>query len=52
VIKALCFFAGIESNTGQNLEEFSRGILSYADEALENTVVSSFQATLPCLSIS
>jgi len=44
--KDAIFFTGIESNAGQNLENFSRSILSYADEALENTVFPSFQAAL------
>ena len=44
--KDAIFFTGIESNTAQNLENFSRSILSYADEALENTVFASFQAAL------
>ena len=44
--KDAIFFTGIESNAQQNLENFSRSILSYADEALENTVFPSFQAAL------
>lgn len=44
--KEAIFFTGIESNCQQNLENFSRSILSYADEALENTVFPSFQAAL------
>jgi AAA+ ATPase superfamily predicted ATPase len=44
--KEAIFFIGIESNIQQNLENFSRSILSYADEALENTVFPSFQAAL------
>jgi len=44
--KEAIFFTGIESNAQQNLENFSRSILSYADEALENTMFPSFQAAL------
>jgi AAA+ ATPase superfamily predicted ATPase len=44
--KAAIFFTGIESNAQQNLENLSRSILSYADEALENTVFPSFQSAL------
>jgi len=44
--KDAIFFTGIESNARQNLENFSRSILSYADAALEDTVFSSFQAAL------
>lgn len=44
--KEAIFFTGIESNAQQNLENFSRSILSYADEALGNTIFPSFQAAL------
>jgi len=44
--KEAIFFTGIESNAQQNLENFSKSILSYADEALENTMFPSFQAAL------
>ena len=44
--KETIFFTGIESNAQQNLENFSRSILSYADEAFENTFFPSFQAAL------
>ena len=44
--KDAIFFTGIASNAKQNLENFSRSILSYADSALENTVFPSFQAAL------
>jgi AAA+ ATPase superfamily predicted ATPase len=44
--KEVIFFTGIESNAQQNLENFSRSIFTYADEALENTVFPSFQAAL------
>ena len=44
--KDAIFFTGIESNAKQNLENFSRSILSYADSALENTVFPSFQTAL------
>ena len=44
--KETIFFTGIESNARQNLENFSRSILSYADTALENTVFPSFQAAI------
>ena len=44
--KAAIFFTGIESNAQQNLENFSRSIISYTDEALENTVFPSFQLAL------
>jgi len=44
--KEAIFFTGIESNAQQNLENFSRSILSYTDVALENTVFPSFQTAL------
>lgn len=44
--KEVIFFTGIESNAQQNLENFSRSILSFTDAALENTVFPSFQAAL------
>ena len=44
--KEAIFFTGLESNAQQNLENFSRSILLYADEALENTIFPSFQAAL------
>ncbi|MDR3294568.1 MAG: ATP-binding protein [Clostridiales Family XIII bacterium] len=44
--KDAMFFTGIESNAQQNLENFSRSILSFTDAALENTVFSSFQEAL------
>ena len=44
--KDAIFFTGIESNAKQNLENFSRSVLSYADSALENTVFPSFQTAL------
>jgi len=40
------FFTGIESNARQNLENFSRSVLSYTDAALEDTVFPSFQTAL------
>ncbi|MEN6314624.1 MAG: ATP-binding protein [Clostridiaceae bacterium] len=44
--KEAIFFTGIESNAQQNLENFSRSILSFTDAALENTIFPSFQAAL------
>jgi AAA+ ATPase superfamily predicted ATPase len=44
--KDAVFFTGIESSVRQNLENFSRSILLYVNEALENTVFPSFQAAL------
>ncbi|MDD2235364.1 MAG: ATP-binding protein [Desulfitobacteriaceae bacterium] len=44
--KEAIFFTGIESNAQQNLENFSRSVLSFTDIALENTVFPSFQAAL------
>ncbi|MDR1068134.1 MAG: ATP-binding protein, partial [Clostridiales Family XIII bacterium] len=44
--KRAIFFTGIESNAQQNLENFSKSILSFTDETLENTVFPSFQAAL------
>lgn len=44
--KEAIFFTGIESNAQQNLENFSRSILSFTDAALANTFFPSFQAAL------
>jgi AAA+ ATPase superfamily predicted ATPase len=44
--KDVVFFTGIESSVRQNLENFSKSILLYVDEALENIVFPSFQAAL------
>lgn len=44
--KDAIFFTGIESNAQQNLENFSRSILSFTDNALTDTVFSSFQSAL------
>ena len=44
--KEAIFFTGIESNAGQNLENFSRAVLSYADGAGADASFSSFQAGL------
>ncbi len=44
--KEAIFFTGIESNTRQNLENFSRSILSATDTALENSIFPSFQSAL------
>ena len=44
--KEAIFFTGIESNAAQNLENFSRSVLSHTDKSLENTTFPSFQAAL------
>ena len=44
--KEAIFFTGIESNARQNLENFSRAVLSYADAAGADAVFPSFQAGL------
>ena len=44
--KDAIYFIGIESNAVQNLENFSKSILSYTDSALENSMFPSFQTAL------
>ena len=44
--KDTIFFTGIESNAGQNLENISKAILSYANEEYEGAVFTSFQTAL------
>ena len=44
--KDTIFFTGIESNAGQNLENFSKSIFALEHAALEGSVFASFQAAL------
>lgn len=44
--KDAIFFTAIESNEKQNLENFSRSIFAYENEALADSVFPSFQAAL------
>ncbi|MCD8104758.1 MAG: ATP-binding protein [Lachnospiraceae bacterium] len=44
--KKAIYFMGVESNSQQNLENFSRNIMEYSVNVQTETVFSSFQAAL------